>query len=217
MKKNNFTLKHQSGFTIIELLIATSVFSVILLVATTGIIRIGQTYHKGITQARTQETTRAVSEEITRSLQFSGTAIEKDLPSPNQDKFCMGKIRYTRYPGVKVTGAGVNEGLIAEKMPDIYSCPATPLQADRRQLLNQNMRLLNFKISDAGIGLYRVDVRIAYGDAGLLSVYDPSTIDAGVRPAEANPPLENASCRSGIPASSFCATSRLDTLVKKRL
>jgi len=212
MKKNNFIQKHQKGFTIIELLIATTVFSVILLVATTGVIRIGQTYYKGIIQARTQETTRAVSEELTRSLQFNGSGVVR-FPPPDDNKICLGNVRYTHHVGVKVTGN--SGGLIAHDIPQGENCIASA-GTNQRQLLGENMRLLKFKVDEAdSSGLIKVQVRIAYGDADLLTAYPPNASEGS--PPLASPGLENAACQLGTSASSFCATARLDTLVKKRL
>lgn len=43
-----------SGFTLIELMIATTVFSVVMLISTYGFIKINQYYTKGVNAARTQ-------------------------------------------------------------------------------------------------------------------------------------------------------------------
>src|SRR5687768_12937296 len=68
----NFTDKPKnSGFTIIELMIATVVFSTILLIITGGIVQIGKAYYKGVISARTQNTTRQLTDEVTRNLQFN--------------------------------------------------------------------------------------------------------------------------------------------------
>lgn len=66
--KKEKTIKNTAGFTIVELMIATVVFSVILILITTGIIQIGKAYYKGIIGSRTQETARKITDEVGRSI-----------------------------------------------------------------------------------------------------------------------------------------------------
>jgi prepilin-type N-terminal cleavage/methylation domain-containing protein len=61
----------QSGFTIVELMIALSVFAVTLLLSTTVIITIGRLYTKGVSSANLQDATRSVLNDITSTLEFS--------------------------------------------------------------------------------------------------------------------------------------------------
>lgn len=92
--------RRQKGFTVIELIIATSVFSVMLLLTTTGMIQIGRVYYKGLIVSKTQETTRSISEDIVRAVQFGGT--DKIIKSPtvpisglDTSAVCMNNVRYT--------------------------------------------------------------------------------------------------------------------------
>jgi prepilin-type N-terminal cleavage/methylation domain-containing protein len=83
----------QAGFTLLELLIATTVFSVILLLAATAMIQIGRTYYKGNQQTRVQETARDMIEQISKDIQFSGETVTKaseakdDLISTQDETF----------------------------------------------------------------------------------------------------------------------------------
>lgn len=97
---------NQHGFTIVELIIATSVFSVVLLLAVTGIVTMGKRYYKGVTVTRTQEVARAIQDEITTSIQVSGNSLitrSADLSGkkPNENDYyqtraiCIGDTRYT--------------------------------------------------------------------------------------------------------------------------
>lgn len=65
----------QRGFTIVELMISTVIFSLILLGASAAIVQIGKKYSKGITYARTQEVARSTVDEIAQSLQFTSQSI----------------------------------------------------------------------------------------------------------------------------------------------
>lgn len=61
-----------AGFTIIELMIAISILSMLLLLCTFGIMRISQSYYRGIIRAKTQTTTRAIFDNLTQNVQFNG-------------------------------------------------------------------------------------------------------------------------------------------------
>ena len=161
MKMPTKSYKHrQAGFTIIELLIATAIFSVIVLIATTVLIRIGQQYYKGVTMSKTQEAGRAVMEDVTRVVQFSSSDKSDESPTypnpnPNFPKkiICVGDTRYyyslgTQYKapyGKTQTELG-NEGLVAQRIKSGYSCQTCPQSATAcadtpEQLLGENMRV----------------------------------------------------------------------------
>lgn len=62
------------GFTIIELMIALSVLSTLLIMSTVILMQIGSLYTKGVNQANLQNSGRNVVADITAALQFSGNA-----------------------------------------------------------------------------------------------------------------------------------------------
>jgi prepilin-type N-terminal cleavage/methylation domain-containing protein len=62
------------GFTIVELMIALTVLSLILLLGTTILVQIGKLYTKGVNAATLQNSTRTVAGDIGSTLQFSGGA-----------------------------------------------------------------------------------------------------------------------------------------------
>lgn len=69
------TLKtNQKGFTIIELLIATAVFSTVLLIVTYGIIQISRMYTNGFIQTQTQNDAVSLSNKITQDIEFSSSS-----------------------------------------------------------------------------------------------------------------------------------------------
>ncbi len=202
----------EKGFTLIELMMATAVFSVVMLIVTTGIIRIGQIYYRNITQNRTSEATRVISEEIVRSIQFAKGNRRAGADPATQ--FCIGDTRYTYNINQKVTGG--TPGLISERISPSDAC-SSAASINTQELLGENMRLLAFDVNpvDAAERTWRVNVRVAYGDDDLLSHYNDN--GTPVNPASVNTDAANADCKSGIAGGSFCATARLDTTVKKRL
>lgn len=215
----------QKGFTIIELLIATSVFSVVLLIASTASIQIGRLYYKGLVSARTQEVARNVMDSVGQDLQFSDSKSFKQdytdsglaqinwaTQSPSEPvshafAVCIGSSRYTYWLGQQVQGG--NHGLVVDTAPASGCAPA----ASGTELLGDNMRLTQFSVvrPATNTGTYNLSIKVAYGDSDLLTTYN----EDGSRVTGSE--LKDTLCRSGIAGNSFCATSMLDTTVKRRL
>lgn len=72
--RNRQSMYREQGFTIIELMIALSVLSVILVTSSVIMIRIGAMYNKGVNSAALQNTNRTIISDVSKSLQFSGSA-----------------------------------------------------------------------------------------------------------------------------------------------
>lgn len=109
MKLTKTTNGAQSGFTIIELMISTVVFSLVLMSASVAIIQIGKKFSRGVTYTRTQEVARSTVEEISQSIQFTNESIkvpnypvDADTVGPEIEPgsedtffFCVGPRRFT--------------------------------------------------------------------------------------------------------------------------
>jgi len=108
MSKPNLT-HHQKGFTILELIIATTVFSAILLVASAALIQIGRLYYKGVINSKTQGVARSAIDNITRSIQFSNGSISSaTFPTKTYIKaYCFGNTRFTYVLGAQVNSNAV--------------------------------------------------------------------------------------------------------------
>lgn len=94
----------QRGFTLIELLIATTVFSVILLVVSATLIQVSRMYYKGVITSKTQNVTRSVMDDVSRTIQFSNGSYSTyvsptDPPYAQTRAICMGKVRWTYVVG----------------------------------------------------------------------------------------------------------------------
>lgn len=147
--------QRNQGFTIIELLIAIVTFSLVLLIITGAIIQFSQIYYKGVVTSKTQETARAIMEEMTRAAQFSTTADLTQAASPlAPGVYCFGDNRF-RYD----LNNTANIGLMAVQSK---SCNTTPV-GDERQLLGDNMRLLKLDAVNT-VGGITITVSVGYGD-----------------------------------------------------
>lgn len=162
------------GFTIVELMIATVVFSLVMLICLTGMVQISRAYYKGITHSRTQEAARNLMGEITEAIQLSGSAISSANPiNPGPGialtdsenglgAFCAGNRKYTYILDRKVVGGDPEPGqkeirnaLVSEEKPCADDLQPTmddlsnaiDSAAGERALLGENMRLTRFSVT----------------------------------------------------------------------
>ncbi len=216
----------QSGFTIIELLIATAVFSVVMLIMSAGVLQISKMYYQGVLQARTQDTSRAIIEEIGESIRYTtgtylngSSTVGPDIAvgSPDTGYFCLGNRRYTyaidrqlkAAPAAntkqKLHALWVDQpvgGCSLSTGPENLDAPA----AGGRELLSENMRLTRFSVEPVTAGGipdgYTISVSVAYGDDDLL-YREGSELQKRCDPASGG--------------KEFCAISTLVESVTKRL
>lgn len=213
---------NQRGFTLIELMIATMVFSVILLGATTAVVQIGRMYYKGIITSRTQETARRTIDDISRTVQFSDAEIVKIAPTPTNvspsgsvplQATCVGTTRYTYVLKMQVDRENdVNNNRLRHALwQDTVNNPSecgTNLpnlgevepSAGGRELLSRYMRLQTLYIDSVGDPT-TIAITVIYGDNDLLlpNVDSPT------------------GCRGAIEGAQWCAFSSLTTQVRQRI
>ncbi len=223
-------MKHrntQHGFTIIELLIATMIFSVMLLILSYGLIQVTRQYIKSINTGKTQEAARSIVEDISQSIQFGSFAPTPTVTSPvvqttyieeatgatvsvNAKYFCVGSTRYTYFEGKvfkKANDPGKNIVLWKDSSPgscvvaNISSSPLPAASDTARELVPNGMELEFLEITEVGTsGLYKITVVVA------TAAGDSDINGAG----------ETATCKSRS-GSQFCAISKLTTYIPKKL
>jgi prepilin-type N-terminal cleavage/methylation domain-containing protein len=204
----------EKGFTIVELMIATMVFSLILLLATMAILQITRVYFKGVTESNTQNTARSVIDTISQAIQFSGgpVATTSGSATPSSPKaFCVGNTRFSYDTGWQLEDGSPDntkhQAFHALVMDTFANCNQSTPQAlgqqavSGRELLSPHMRLSNVQVNNVGTNLYRVTVRVVYGDDDLLG----------------NPTAADAKCMGVTAGTQFCSVSELSTVVVKRV
>lgn len=212
-----------AGFTVVELMVATVVFSSMLLLVTFGLIQITRIYYKGITTSRTQQTARSIMDEISQAIQFSGEEVA--LPASSHPEstdvthyhFCTGSNRYTFVQGRQLIDNDIpndathetNHVIVRDaRTPGSCSTPTNALKINPNltgytnptELLGPGMRLAKLEITEPSPDLYHIDLRVIHGDSDLL--LDPTG--------------EDARCKSAA-GSQFCAVSNLETTVQRRV
>lgn len=198
-----------SGFTIIELMIATSVFSIVLVVAASGILTIGRTYYKSLTSSRAQEAARSISNTIAETIKYNAQTSNDDETTDTvgvPQAVCFGYDRYSYIINSQVGSGAI--GLMYDRRAELNAC--SPIASGGTELVPDNMRLLHFDISSVHSDTFRVNVKVAYGENDL---FDPDLSTSGLNLEQ----VQNASCRPGIAGSSFCSISELETTINKRV
>jgi prepilin-type N-terminal cleavage/methylation domain-containing protein len=210
--------RKEAGFTIVELLIATAVFSVVLLMMTFGILQVTNTFFKGDNEANTQRVATSVLDAISQGIEFNGGSAGI-VGATNT--VCIGSQQFSFWQGTELEQAvnGPKHRGLSAFVENATGCNGTR-SATGRELLTDNMRLSNLKItcissaalcapggSNPGV-LYQVEVRIVYGDDDLL--YSPS----GASPAATAP---DAACNGKLVGEQFCAVSDISTIVSERI
>lgn len=206
-----------SGFTIIELMIATLVFSLVMILITVGVLSFTRSYYKGVNQSATQNTARSVLEGITQAIQFSGDAVTSPIGTTGSNGslgFCIGDQRYSYVLGKQLWDEGapdpaLNQSrrvLLLDRSNACAGASAQDVQAASgtlgTELLQPRMRLSKLSVVPiAGTETYQVTIRVLYGDDDLIN----------------NPTAANASCKVSVSGSQYCAQAELTTIVKKRI
>lgn len=209
----------QKGFTIVEFMVATTVFSVVLIATTFAITAISRAYQRSINDSRTQAAARNVVDTVAQAVQYSGSdpAMPGSTPA-NVSSYCFGNRQFIYTLGRQMgSDAGDTKSAFLTRVsscatpPDIISAAAP---SDATELLSNNMRLSNFSVSEVGGGLYKVSAKVVYGDNDVLCSPAVSNCATPLTPLQAQAP--DVLCLAGV-SSRFCSVSDLTVTVQKRI
>jgi prepilin-type N-terminal cleavage/methylation domain-containing protein len=176
--------KNNEGFTVIELLIATAVFSVVLLVFLSAFLRISQLFYKGVNLTNTQEAARNVVQSIADDIQFY-----HDPPKVFGNYFCIGNHEYVYNIGTQYT-PGTNFGIVKQ---NVASCAAPGGAPNGQELLDPGMQLNKLALNCVG-NQCTVTVNVVFYGS------DPSVLS----PNATDP---NAQCSGPDNSTQYCATA----------
>lgn len=232
--------KSTSGFTIIELLIATMVFSVVLLTISSAIIQIGRLYYKSITSSRTQAAARTIMTDISDAIQFNDGEVVGTT-----DPFALARTPDNGSRGVCVAGRHYSYRLRQQRsdQTNLHAVVAQKTNGECNALQAQNMNLASLNGSEllgdkmrldrlvveqipGDASSYKVSVRVVYGDNDLLCDPDVTAISSpahcsaeqGMTEMQVmNSTAIRLNCKNVRSGTQFCAASELSTIVKRRL
>jgi len=219
--KRSIHNNNQQGFTIIELMIATAVFSMVLLIATVAVIMVTNSYVKGDIQSETQDTTRSVLMTLAQDVQFNtASSVNTGVYDGSQyGFFCIGNDVYAYQLNKEIGNSTIYHALLEFS----GSCPSNLAQFmtayapdlsgpsgggnSAHELLANNLRLEQLSVthSSSGSEAYTITVSVAYGNAGSSIVATPAS--SGY----------TYSCPPESLGGQFCADSSLTTTVTPRI
>jgi prepilin-type N-terminal cleavage/methylation domain-containing protein len=231
---------NQQGFTIVELLVATAVFSTILVLVTIMMTSIGNLYQKGINQARVQDAVRTITGDVSQHLELSsGNRLDNaSNGTATPGTFCIGNTRYTYVIGKKLNSINDSTNsthvLWRDDPGTTASCPAVNLDVaqphspspqpgtDGVELMPPNTRLIKFEILGPN-SPFAFSIGIAYGDNELLcSPADATTCSGsksmtGLVPVPWNDFINGDLLCKGSAGDQFCSTAIADTNIVQRI
>lgn len=205
----------QSGFTILELLIATAVLSVILLLSTISIISIGNLYYKGEKEAAVQDDVRTIANDVSQRLELAASVNNPSAFSMQNGvrvyALCIDNTRYTYALGVDIdstTPPILPHVLWRDTITSATFCAPANLRIANPTLNGTEMiaagsRLTSFNLNSPN-SPYTFTVGVAFGDPTMTNMTSDQTSPQSVV------------CNGG-PGDQYCATSYLSTIVDKRL
>ena len=219
---NKMRRGYQQGFTIVEVLIASAVFSLVLLAALAGFMQIGRLFYKGVTIAQTQSVANDIFSDISGNFQTAAN-VSAQQSGNGYTYYCIGNSRYTFNRSVKIDqssptypnhASGGNFGLLKDSLGGATACAApcsdqgvvvcnspNKVLTNPVELLGNGMRLANFSITNPNAqspNIYNVSIVVAYGDDDLFDDYTSTS------------PI----CKSGA-GGQFCAVSQVSTVIHR--
>lgn len=215
--------KSSAGFTIVELMIALSVLSLILLISSMVLIKIGSLYTKGVNAATLQNTARTIQDDVTASIKFNGSSPNippaASLGHDSYKAYCIGNTRYTFITGselghdqAKPSGSQDTAHVLwRDTLNSPTSCAPYDFnksdtqnnsKSDGYEMAAQHTRLTKFSIAQlpGSSSAYVVDVWMAYGDSDLVQLGGGG----------------HYICKGGT-GTQFCSISELSSTIIKRL
>ena len=209
----------QAGFTILELMIATTILSVVLLVVSAVFLSISTSYTKGVTGSRLQNSVRGAVQELTGLIEFSSDTIQPAVTNgPNgESAICIGNEEFTFIPnmiqGVDKIPAAVNPGQpivqhVLWESPIQTGCVALDLTQPNPSTTAGLQTGSDLGITHEGLSQFTVN------DSGgqLVNI----TINAFDAPGSDLLNPGETSCL-GTAGDQFCFTVNLTTTVERRV
>ena len=226
MKRNR--AKNSTGFTIVELLLATIVFSAVLTITVSAFLGLGRLFFKGVSGTSTNEAAKQALDDVADSIR-SASSLSNRQEDYGYRYFCLGNNRYSfaldsnnepiAYDASKPSNydsssSSVNFGLVKDKLPGSSACAPPCVQSgsggcggetsdfnNPEELLGDRMRLVDLAIdsSPGTTNLFIVTMTVAYGNKEGLE-FDKTDLNK-----------IKAQCNGSLATQEFCSVATLST------
>lgn len=213
-------IKKKHGFTMVELMIASIVFGMIMMITMSSYIYLSKLYQRVVTSQKTQETIGKISDDISRKIKYSkvsaiktgdcgGYKFKVGAMTPDCDKYyCIDGALYLAKIGFKMT----NTQPILQRAT---SCEVPAYQSSLVNLLPKNYYLIDFNITPAPVG----DTLSSYA---INVLYEPDSVSTKLTYLRDNGFIEETSGPLGTvytckPGNEYCKTYAISGKVSSRL
>jgi prepilin-type N-terminal cleavage/methylation domain-containing protein len=214
----------QSGFTLVELMIATSVFAVVITIGMYGFIQINRFYTRSLTIIRTQDSARNLMMDIANQFQLTSgiyqDAVTEGALQSGEEIVCVGNKSYV-YKINTIEDPKNNNHAITSYDINPNTCPDTG--TNPVYLLRPGVRIIQLDITpypnDTTGPLFNITVALLYAPDDNSSINSAGT-DLVDTKNDKNGDISHISewrCTSTVKGSEYCSLSRLTTSVYKRV
>lgn len=211
-KKNN----DSTGFTIIELLIATLIFSIVLVVILAAFVQISRLFYKGVNMSNLQNDARTITQNIADDIQFAqNPPTFVPANSSGIGYFCVGLHRYKYHLRYQVGSSTNNDfGILRETVSYAAGCTLSAPGSNPEELLGNGMQLnyINNLTSGCVNGRCKVNVHVIFYGGDPQGLF--STKNSSYSSSPWNAP--DAECTGTLTDSQYCATADYDKTVLQR-
>jgi prepilin-type N-terminal cleavage/methylation domain-containing protein len=162
-------IKRQDGFTLVELMMAMAIFSFMLMIITSGIIRVMHSYEAGAVSRATQQNVRLAVDDFSKAVRASAKAV---VPGGDPSRVCL--LRGSQMVEYALDGGG---NLRRALLPTDQSCSAPTFSAIWSTLNDPAVVVTQFvptMTNPVGTGLGTVSVELTAVSAGDLNDLDSS-------------------------------------------
>lgn len=220
-RKIGINKKHEAGFTVVELMISSAIFALVLLLCAFAVLHVGRMFYKGIITNRTQDIARKLSTDVHQNIIFGESGEPAQFHEQGTNSFagvqvyshCFGPVRYS-YTLTHSLGSGTGKSahVLWKDRNEMPGCPPVNITVPNptdpisgnpslgEEIVGQNMRVPIFTVYNTGT-IWTAIIRVAYAD----------TVDL----FEGNNPVNP--CLGTIAGGQFCAVSDFTMNARKRL
>lgn len=233
------TNDNHSGFTIIETMIALTIFSVIFLVIIEGVSEFYSTFYKSTIITSTQNSVRNIDNALEQEIESSSSspAVQQNIPyNPSTNTpgyFCVNGQEFVYFigdVGLQSTNEfpmGYSSALY--EMPETPSgmCDAPSGDTGGTSLIGYHYRLVAFTITNLASpsAEWLINLKIAYTSGGTNDLGDDALCSPSIRNScssstsilsKANYSNSDITCKGGL-SLQFCYVDQLQSIVDVRL
>lgn len=201
-----YSNKHQhSGFTVVELMIAITVFSVLMLIVTIGVFQVAREYQQASTRTRLESASRNIHQQVADGVKYSGSTPALSTVVSGWQSLCTGNQRFTfasslpTYTSSSYTA--LNTGLYLYTDASGPCSASSPGPTVGTNLLPTNARVVSF-VYDSLNGAF----------VTKFIVSDSDLVDFGATGAAGE-----LKCKAPVVGGEYCAVVELQSSFIKRV